>query len=131
MVLNPTRRGTRSNHCHGTTALGVAELAELGGNVPNGKPGMRVENGIDVPPLLCRDVHERLVASLPPSPDVLSSLLESSPQGVGRLLVEAVQGVAVHVVPHLGLVDVARSCILCVPEHLVCHLLEKEKPKLK
>lgn len=92
---------------------------------------MGVEYGIDVPPLSCCNGHERLVASLPPSPDVLSSLLESSPQGVGGLLVEAVEGVAVHIVSHLGLVDVARSCVLCVPEDLVCHLLEREKAKLK
>ena len=118
-MLRPAGNRTRSG---GTAVLGMAELAELGRDVPHGKPRMRVENGVDVPPLPSCNGHEWLVASLPPSTYVLSSLLESPPQRVGSLLVEAVQRIAVHVVSHLGLVDVTRTGLLGVPEHLVGHL---------
>ena len=78
-MLRPAGNRTRSG---GTAVLGMAELAELGGDVPHGKPRMRIENGVDVPPLPGCNGHKRLVASLPPSTDILSSLLESSPQRV-------------------------------------------------
>lgn len=107
-----------------TAPLCVAELTELGRNVPDGEAGMSIEDGIDVPSLSCRYGHQGLVARLPPRTDVLSSLLESPSQRIGCLLVEAVEGVAVDIVPHFGLVDVVGSGLLCVPEHLVRHLDE-------
>lgn len=104
-------------------ALGVAELAELGGDVPNREARMGVEDGIDVPGGLAGgNGDEGLVASLPPCSDVLSPLLVGPPQRIGTLLVQAMQRVAMHVMPHLRLVYVARPCLLRIPEHLVCHL---------
>lgn len=104
-------------------AFGMAELAELGGDVPNGEAGVGIEDGVDVPGGLAGgDGDEGVVAGLPPGPDILAALLVGPPQRVGALLVQAVQGVAVHVVPHLGLVYVARPCLLCEPKHFVCHL---------
>lgn len=104
-------------------ALGVAELAEPGGDVPDGEPGVGAKYGVDVPQAVTGgNGHERPVASLPPGPDVLTSLLEGPPQGVGGLLVKAVKCIAVNVVPHLGLVDVARPRLLRIPENLIRHL---------
>lgn len=87
---------------------------------------MCVEDGIDVPSLLptCNG-YQGLVACLSPCPNILSSLLESSSQCIGCLLVEAVQRVAVHIVSHFRLVNVAGTRLLCVPKDLVCHLYTK------
>jgi hypothetical protein len=83
---------------------------------------MCIENGVNVPPLACCNVHQRLVACLPPRPDIFSSFLESSSQCIGCFLVDAVQRVAMHIVSHFRLVNVARSSLLRIPEHLICHL---------
>lgn len=110
-------------------ALGMAELAEPGGDVPDGESGVGVEDGVDVPQAITgRNGHEWPVAGLPPGPDVLTSLLEGPPQGVGGLLVKAVKCITVNVVPHLGLVDVARPRLLCIPEHLIRHLHARRDP---
>ena len=100
----------------------MAELAESGGHVPDGEARVRGEDGVDVESVARGDVDARRVAGLPPRPHVLAAGLVGAPQRVRRLLVQAVQRVAVHVVPHLGLVDVARPDLLRVPEHLVRHL---------
>lgn len=100
----------------------VAEQAEPGGHVPDGEARVRGEDGVDVEAVAGRDVDERRVAGLPPGPHVLATGLVGPPQRVRPGLVQAVQRVAVHVVPHLGLVDVARPHLLRVPEHLVRHL---------
>lgn len=105
----------------------MAELAELGGDVPDGEAGVSVEDGVDVPTMPRRDGHQGLVTGLPPGSHVLAPLLKGSPQRVGRLLVEAVEGVAVHVVPHLWLVDVAGPDLLGISEYLVGHLLCSSK----
>lgn len=68
-------------------ALGMAELAKLGGDVPDGEARVGVEDGVDVPTLPSGHGHQRLVASLPPRPDVLPPLLVRPPQCVGRILV--------------------------------------------
>lgn len=100
----------------------MAKLAKLGGDVPDGEAGVSVEDGIDVPSLPRSDGHQGLVARLPPCADVLPSLLEGASQCVRGLLIEAVEGVAVDVVPHLGLVDVVGSRLLREPEYLIRHL---------
>lgn len=125
MINNATTSngaGGGGSGSHHIAPLGVAELAELGGDVPHGETGMCTKDGIDVPPLTRRYGHQRLVARLPPRAHVLAPLLESPSQGIGRLLVEAVQRVAVDVVPHLGLVDVGRPRLLRIPKHLVRNL---------
>jgi hypothetical protein len=108
----------------------VAELAQPGGHVPDGEARVRGEDGVDVEAVARGDLDERRVAGLPPGTDVLATGLVRPAQRVGGLLVQAVQRVAVHVVPHLGLVDVARAALLGVPEHLVGHLQCKQKKKV-
>jgi hypothetical protein len=83
---------------------------------------MCIENGVNVPPLACCNVHQRLVARLSPRPDIFSSFLECSSQCIRCLLVHAVQRIAMHVVSHFRLVNVARSSLLRIPKHLICHL---------
>lgn len=83
---------------------------------------MSIENSINVPTLSCCYGHKWLVACLSPRSNVFSSLLESSSQCIGRILIKAMKGIAVHIMPHFGLVDVACSCLLGVPKHLICHL---------
>lgn len=126
-MINATCSRARSSSSRsGVAAFGMAELAELGGDVPYWEAGMCVEDGIDVPSLLptCNG-YQGLVACLSPCPNILSSLLESSSQCIGCLLVEAVQRVAVHIVSHFRLVNVAGTRLLCVPKYLVCHLYTK------
>lgn len=90
LVMVPSSRGGPSPGnragCGGGTeaaALGVAELAEPGGDVPHSEAGVGVEDGVDVPRAVTgRDGHERPVAALPPGADVLPSLLERPPQRV-------------------------------------------------
>lgn len=106
----------------GGVSLGVTKLTELGGNVPNGKTRVGVEYGINVPTLTRCDGHKGLVTCLSPRSNVLSSLLECPTKLVRHLLVQTVQGIAVDVVSHLWLVDVASSSFLRVPKHLICHL---------
>lgn len=81
-VISSTGDTARCSCCCGcccVAALGVAELAKPGGYVPDSKSGMGIEDGIDVPTLASNKGDKRLVTGLPPSPNVLSSLLESSP----------------------------------------------------
>lgn len=114
----------------GAVSLGVTKLTELGGNVPNGKTRVGIEYGINVPSLTRCDGHKGLVTCLSPGSNVLSSLLERPTKLVRHLLVQTVQGVAVDVVSHLWLVDVARSSFLRVPKHLICHLHSQVYTKL-
>lgn len=100
----------------------VAKLAELGGDVPDGEAGMGIEDGINIPGLQGGNGDEGLVTSLPPGPHVLPPLLETSPQCIGCLLVKAMQCVAVDVVPHFRLVDVARPCLLRISKYLIRYL---------
>lgn len=107
----------------GGVAVSMAELAELGGDVPDAEAGVGIEDGVDVPAgPAAGDGDQGVVTGLPPGADVLPALLEALAKGVGGVLVQAVQGVAVDVVPHLRLVYVACSRLLRVPEHLVRHL---------
>jgi hypothetical protein len=105
----------------------VAELAQPGGHVPDGEARVRGEDGVNVEAVARGDLDERRVAGLPPGAHVLAAGLVRPAQRVGGLLVQAVQRVAVHVVPHLGLVDVARPALVRVPEHLVGHLQAKHE----
>ncbi|CAN4086552.1 unnamed protein product [Withania somnifera] len=100
----------------------MAELAEFGGHIPNGEARMSIENGIDIPALSSSYGHQGLVTCLSPCPNVLSSLLESSSQSIGSILIKAMKCIAMHVVSHFWLVYVACPCFLCVPEHLIRHL---------
>lgn len=109
-------------------AFSVTKLSELGGNIPNSKTAMSIENCINVPTLARRYGHKRLVAGLSPSPNILASLLESSPQRIRCLLVKAVQGIAMHVVSHLGFVNVACPSLLSIPENLIGHLYKIFNP---
>lgn len=106
----------------GIAAFSMAKLTYLGRNVPNRKSRMRVKYSIDVPPLSCSNNHKRLVTSLPPRPNVFTSLLETSSQRIGCLLIEAMQCIAVNVMPHFWLVDVACSRFFCEPKNLISHL---------
>lgn len=106
----------------GIVALSVTKPPELGGNIPNGEAGLRIEDGINFPALACCNGHKRLVTCLSPGPHIFASLLKNSPQCIGGLLVQAMQRIAMHVVSHLGLVDVACPCLFCKPKHLVCYL---------
>lgn len=130
ITRNRNRGGSGS-----AATLRVAKLAKLGGDVPNRKTVVRIEDEIDIPTLSCSYCDKGLVASLPPSPDVLSSFFIRSPQCVRCVLVQAMKRVAVHVMSHFWLVDVASSSPLCIPEHLVCHLQQLEwhliKPYIK
>lgn len=121
-MINATTGNGAAGGRGGAAPFSVAELAELGGDVPYGETGMRIEDGIDVPPLPRRYGHQRLVARLPPCTHILSPLLESPSQHIRHLLIKAVERVAMHVVTHLWLVDVVRPGLLRVPEHLVRHL---------
>lgn len=71
----------------GGAAVGVAELAELGGDVPDGEAGMGIEDGVNVPALPGSNSNQGLVTRLPPRADVLPPLLETPAQRVRRLLV--------------------------------------------
>lgn len=117
------RNGARSG---GAVPLSVTQLAELGWHVPYRKTRMRVENCINVPTLTRRNRHQRLVTRLPPRAYVLPSLLETPPQFIRHLLIQTVQRVAVHVVPHLWLVNIACPSLLRIPKHLICHLPNKK-----
>lgn len=70
--------------------LGVTKLTELGGNIPNGKSRMCVENGINVPTLTSCNGHKWLITSLSPSAYVFSSFLKPHSEFIGNLLVETV-----------------------------------------
>ncbi|GMN60466.1 hypothetical protein TIFTF001_029564 [Ficus carica] len=118
MMIMMSRGGSSSDRRGGGVALGVAELAELGGDVPDGEAGVGVEDGVDVPGCLAGgDGDEGVVAGEAPRPNVLAALLVGPPQCVGALLVEAMEGVAVHIVTHLRLIYVARPCLLREPKH--------------
>lgn len=110
-------------------AFGMTKLAELGGDIPDGETWVGVEDGIDIPPLACCYGYQRLVTGLPPSTYVFSSLFKSTSQGVGCLLVQAVEGIAMHIVPHFGFVDIRCSCFLGESEYLIgylCFVLSEE-----
>ncbi|EXC05169.1 Protein BONZAI 2 [Morus notabilis] len=98
MMSSGSRGGSSCGGRGDGVAFGVAELAELGGDVPNGEAGVGIEDGVDVPGGLAGgDGDEGVVAGLPPGPDILAALLVGPPQGVGALLVQAVQGVAIMI----------------------------------
>lgn len=108
--------------CVTRAALGMTKLPEFRGDIPYGEAWVRVEDGINVPPLACSYSNQGLITSLPPGANVFSSLLEGSSEGTGCLFIQAVESVAVHVMPHFGFVDVCCSCLLSKSENLVGYL---------
>ena len=67
--------------------LKMAKLSELSWNIPNPKLFIPDKNPFRIPTIRSRHFHQWVVASLPPSTHILTSLLVQLPQKVRLLLV--------------------------------------------
>lgn len=132
-MVNRRRRrgGARSrngsiNVNRGVASSMVTQLAKGGRNVPDCKSWVCCEDSVDVPCMVRCDENKWTVTRQSPSSDILPAFFKRPSQFVGNFLVEAVQGIAVHVVSHFRLVYVARSRFLGVPENLIRNLRHGE-----